>query len=105
MATDSIRVLCVVILGSVLLLAFADPAAARCHVEWDCSGGYPCRQVQICDNSIDLPSIPPPGISPIPPPSIRPIPQPVVPPVGTTQCQPTYLCDNFGRCAWRTTCQ
>ena len=73
----------------VLLVAVA-PAEARCQVEWDCSRGYSCRQVQVCDSSIDIPAIPPPSISPIPPPTIAPIPRPVVPPIGTAQCRQAY---------------
>lgn len=89
----------------LLLIPLATPAWARCRVEWDCSGGSPCRQVQVCDSTIDLPALPQPGISPIPPPTIHPIPQPVIPPLGTTQCRQVYLCDGFGRCSWQTVCR
>lgn len=95
------------VLTLTLLISLVLPlqALAGCHVEWDCSRGYPCRQVQVCDSPIDIPAIPMPSISPIPPPSITPIPQPVVPPIGTTQCRQAYLCDNFGRCTWQTVCR
>lgn len=97
MRTFTLTLLC-------LLMATA-PAWGGCRVEWDCSGGYPCRQVQICDNTFDVPAIRPPGISPIPPPSIAPIPRPVVPPIGTTQCAPRYLCNSSGQCSWETVCR
>src|SRR5690242_2872744 len=88
-----------------LLLFVAAVAVAACRYEWDCSQGYPCRQVPICQSPLDIPPVQSPGISPIPPPSIRPIPTPTIPPVGTQSCQPTYLCNNMGQCAWRTVCQ
>ena len=89
---------------TLLLRACAAPAAAACRWEWDCSNGYPCRQGQLCDNTLDLPAIRPPGISPIPPPSIAPIPRPIVPPIGTSQCRPAYVCTG-GFCSWQTVCQ
>ncbi len=87
------------------IVAVAATAHATCTWEWDCSQGYPCRQVPICDNALDLPGVEPPGISPIPPPTIRPIPQPTIPPLGTQSCQPQYLCDAMGRCSWQTVCE
>lgn len=77
---------------------------AACRWTWDCSRG-PCRQVQVCDDSLDMPTIRPPAIAPIPPPSIAPIPPPTLPPLGTSQCRQAYLCDNFGRCHWETVCR
>lgn len=92
------------LITGLLVLGLAGTAHARCRLEWDCTGGYPCRQVQVCDSTIDLPALPSPGISPIPAPTIPPIPRPVVPPVGTTSCQPTYICRG-GVCGWQTLCQ
>jgi hypothetical protein len=89
----------------LLALGIATTIQAACRWTWDCTRGYPCRQVPVCDSAIDLPSVPPAQISPISPPSIAPIPAPVVPPIGTTQCRQAYLCDARGRCAWRTVCQ
>ncbi len=97
--------LAVVILAVGAVVALAAPALVACRWEWDCSRGYPCRHVQVCDDALDLPTIRPPAISPIPPPTIRPIPSPTLPPLGTTQCRQAYLCDAFGRCAWQTVCR
>lgn len=99
------RRLLLAVLFLSLCVLFPGIVAAACRYEWDCSQGYPCRQVPICDSPLDVPASTAPGISPIPPPSIRPVPTPTVPPVGTQSCQPTYLCDSIGRCAWRTVCQ
>jgi hypothetical protein len=95
------------ILGLAALIGVAlqaTPASAGCTWHWDCSAGAgQCRQIPLCDSSIDLPPIQPIGIPPIPPPTIKPIPQPMVPPIGTTQYGPRYLCDG-GACQWRTVC-
>ncbi len=90
--------------GMILGVAVYDEATALCRWKWDCSQGYPCQQVQVCDEVLDLPTIRPPGISPIPPPSIRPIPSPTLPPLGTRQCSQEYLCDSWGNCRWETVC-
>jgi hypothetical protein len=92
-------------LAVLFLAVMASGAVAACRYEWDCSRGYPCRQVPVCTGPLEIPPPQPPGVSPIPPPTIQPIPQPTVPPVGTRSCRPTYLCDNLGRCAWRTVCE
>lgn len=89
---------------AALALWTAD-ALASCRWEWDCSGGYPCRQAQVCDSTIDMPAIKPPGISPTPGPSIAPIPQPTIPPIGTSSCRPVRLCDGYGICRWETVCR
>lgn len=91
-------------LAATVLLAHGDSFAA-CRWTWDCSQGSPCRQVQVCDDALDLPAIRPPEVPPIAPPTVRPIPQPVIPPIGTTTCTERYLCDSFGRCDWRTVCR
>lgn len=76
------------LIASILIIVVA--ADAACRWTWDCSAGYPCRQVQLCDWSLDMPTMPPLGnISPIPPPTIRPIPPlPRIPPIGTSSCGP-----------------
>jgi len=84
--------------------AIASSAWAACRWKWDCSQ-YPCRQVQVCDDTLDLPAIRPPEVPPIPPPTIRPIPEPTIPPLGTTQCFQRFLCDSLGNCRWRTVCR
>jgi hypothetical protein len=88
--------------GLALLLA-AGIASSSCRWEWDCTGGQ-CRQVPICDSTIDIPPPRPPQVAPIPPPTIAPIPTPMVPPVGTSRCAPQYMC-NGGQCAWETICR
>lgn len=90
-------------LGFVLFTASL--ADAACRWEFDCTRGYPCRQVQICDGALDVPAIRPPAISPIPPPSIAPIPTPTIPPIGTQRCRQAHICDNAGRCSWQTVCE
>ena len=102
-----------VMLGLVATLPTA--AAAACRWEWDCSKGYPCKQVQVCDDANDATPIKPrttveppaiklPGVSPIPGQYIPPAPGPAVPPVGTSGCRQTQVCDG-NNCRWDTVCR
>lgn len=89
-----------------LVLAFAvvaTPAGAACTWTWDCTTGT-CRQVSVCQNTLDIPPPRPPSIKPIPSPTIKPLPSLALPPIGTKQCSQRYLC-NFGQCSWQTVCQ
>jgi len=88
---------------AALILALSSGADAACTWTWDCSRG-PCRQIPLCDSTLDLPSPRPPSVSPIPAPSIRPLPRPVLPPLGTRSCEDRYLCDGMN-CRWQTVCQ
>lgn len=94
--------LCIVLAAGGLLLPAN--ATAGCTWKWDCTGGYPCKRVPICESAIDIVPIKPPGISPIPPPSVKPIQPPSVPPIGTTSCQTRYICER-GSCDWRKVCR
>lgn len=60
-------------------LIFAVVAEAGCRWDWDCTG-MPCRQIRVCDSTIDVPAIRPPEVPPIAAPSIAPIPSPGIPP-------------------------
>ncbi len=97
------RPLAALFVGALVVL-FANPSLAACSWQFDCSSGT-CRQVPVCSSSIDIVPVKPARIAPIPAPTIRPIQQPTVPPVGTTSCQPRYLCNSSGNCSWRTLCQ
>lgn len=80
------------------------PAHAGCRWTWDCSSGT-CRQVQLCDSTIDLPAIRPPAIPPVVLPSVRPVEPPTLAPLGTRHCEQRYICDGSGQCRWRTVCE
>ena len=45
---------------------------AACTWTWDCSTGT-CRQIPVCDSTLDLPPPRPPGIAPVSAPSIKPL--------------------------------
>jgi hypothetical protein len=65
---------------------FADVQAA-CVRSWICDDrGHNCRVTQVCDSTIDLPSV---GLAPLRPlPSVRlkPLPSVGLPPLGTRSC-------------------
>jgi hypothetical protein len=104
-AIRSMLLTAILVMAILAVVTVPETALAACRWTWDCSGGYPCRQVPLCEGPFDIPPVQPPSISPIPPPSIRPIPTPMVPPVGTDSCEPRYLCTAGGRCQWRTVCR
>jgi hypothetical protein len=89
--------------GLLALLLVPTLSDAGCRWDWDCTR-TPCRQIQVCDSTIDLPAIRPPEIAPIPAPSIPPIPSPSIPPIGTSQCRQVNLCNQWGQCRWETVC-
>jgi hypothetical protein len=74
---------------------------AHATCQWTFVNG---EQEQICDSTIDLPVIRPPGIAPIVPPSIAPIPEPVIPPLGTSSCGQAQVWNGYSY-EWRTLCQ
>jgi hypothetical protein len=89
----------------MVLIGFAG-AHAACQWTWDCSAGPgQCRQVPVCDSTLDIPMPRPPAVAPIPMPTVRPVAMPTIPPIGTQSCAPRYLCNNLGQCAWQTICQ
>ena len=77
--------------GTMILLTPLT-ASGDCRWTWDCSGGYPCRQVEVCDNPSDLPPIQPPQILP-------PTPMPNI------QCVDEYVCNSIGTCGWVNVCR
>ena len=73
-----------------LLGSLSQAASASCVWTWDCTHG-PCRQIPLCDSTLDIPPPRPPQVAPIAPPSIPPIGVPMVPPIGTQSCAPTRI--------------
>ena len=94
-----------VLIAFALMLVGPIYANAGCIWEFECDSWGNCRQVPLCDSTLDI--VPPrsPAIAPIPAPTIRPIPQPIIPPLGTSSCRQAYLCDSWGSCRWETVCQ
>ena len=106
----------IAILVTLGLVTTATAASAACRWDWDCSKGYPCKQVQMCDgdrdspgikppSAVEMPAIKPPAVSPIPGSPVGPLQTPTIPPVGTTKCQETRMCDGSGNCRWETVCR
>ena len=91
------------VVGITFLALSSVRAEAACTWTWDCSTGT-CRQIPICDSTLDLPPLRPAEIAPIPAPSIKPLHRPVLPPLGTRSCDERYLCDGFS-CRWQTVCE
>ena len=78
---------------------------AGCVWKWDCDQWGNCRQMPLCDSTLDIVPPKPPAIAPIPSPSIPPIQSPTIPPIGTSSCSQEYICDDYGNCRWQNVCQ
>ena len=94
----------VVIFGVVALVLAAVPAQATCRWTWDCTR-QPCNQVQLCDNTTDVPAIRPTEVPPTPPTSVAPMTGPTNAPTGKTECRQANLCTSAGECRWQTVCR
>lgn len=75
-------------------------AEAQCRKSMVCDDyGQNCHAQDICDNTLDLPSVSLPPLTPLPSMQLKPLPSLTLPPLGTTSCQ--YMQVN-GR--WQNVC-
>lgn len=73
---------------AVGLFGFIGTADAMCQKSWVCDDyGMSCRIMDVCDSSIDLPSVGIPPLRPLPSMELKPLPSVGLPPLGTSQCQ------------------
>ena len=93
------------LIALLLIILGTAPADARCVWKFECGQSGACRQVPICDSSIDLVPIKPLRVPPIRLAPIAPIPRVVLPPLGTRSCRQAYICNNMGQCGFQTVCQ
>jgi hypothetical protein len=96
-----------ILLTLVLVISstfFFTHAHAACQWEWVCNENGRCRNIPVCDSTLDI--VPPqsPSIPPIAPPSIRPIQPPTLLPLGTSRCTQVQKRDAFGNWHWETVC-
>lgn len=76
-------------------------ASAECKSSNVCDDyGHNCQAQDICDSTLDLPSINLPPLQPLPTMELKPLPSLELPPLGTSKCQ--YMQVN-GR--WQNVCQ
>ena len=84
-----------------LLLLFSAASLAVCQKSQICDDyGMNCQVRDVCDSTLDLPSV---GLAPLPPlPSmeLKPLPSMQLPPLGTSRCQQMQV---NGR--WQNVCQ
>ena len=89
------------VIATFIAISFATSADARCRKSQVCDDyGMNCRVMDICDNSLDLPSMEPPPLRLLPSTELKPLPSLELPALGTTQCQ--YMQVN-GR--WQNICR
>ena len=93
------------VVGLLLLAVAASPAQARCTWDYVCDGNGNCRQVPLCDSTLDIPPPAPPRLPPLPPPSIPPLASPRLPPLGTQACYPVQRQRADGSWYWQEICE
>ncbi len=93
------------VLALFLVVSGVAAANAGCIWRFECDQAGNCRQVPICDSTLDIAPIKPPAIAPIVLTPIAPISRPVLPPLGTSSCRQAYICNNWGQCGFQTVCQ
>lgn len=77
------------------------PADAACRKSQVCDDyGRNCRVMDVCDSTMDLPSVGLAPLRPLPSMELKPLPSMQLPPLGTSRCQ--YMQVN-GR--WQNICQ
>ncbi len=85
---------------TVLALCHSGVAAAACRCA--CVNG---EMQALCSSSIDIEPICPPTVCAITPPSVAPIQVPRVPPIGTSDCSPQQIYNEYSRrYEWREVC-
>jgi len=86
---------------AVVALGASGASEARCSKSQVCDdNGMNCRVQDICDSTLDLPSVELAPLTPLPSTQLKPLPSVGLPPLGTTQCQ--YMQVN-GR--WQNVCR
>lgn len=76
------------IIATVLVVGFTNIADASCRKSQVCDDyGNNCRVQDICDSTLDLPSVELAPLRPLPSTDLKPLPSMELPPLGTSQCQ------------------
>jgi|SRR5210317_2179293 len=91
----------------IAVALFAVNANAACKWVWvdhDYNSMTPAIQKQVCNSTLDLPSIRTPSIRPIQQPQLRPLEPIGLPPLGTTSCRMQSVYE-FGRWVNKRICR
>jgi len=76
------------ILFFIVAMGIPGSVEAICHKAQVCDDyGMNCQVQDICDSSIDVPSVDVTPIQPLPSTEIKPLPSVGLPPLGTTRCE------------------
>ena len=82
------NVLNVLFVAVIILFGMVTIAEAQCRKAQVCDDyGMNCRVQQICDSTLDLPSIDVDPLTPLPSTDLKPLPSVDLPPLGTTKCK------------------
>ncbi len=89
------------VITGILILGFSSLIEAKCRKSHICDDyGRNCRVQDICDSTLDLPSV---GLAPIKSlsmPGLKPLPSIRIPPIGTSKCRQTMVNGNWQNICW-----
>lgn len=72
----------------ILVIGFANISFAACRKSQVCDDyGNNCRVQDICDSTLDLPSVELAPLRPLPSMELKPLPSMDLPPLGTSKCE------------------
>lgn len=82
----------------ILLMVLSANVNAYCSKSYVCNNGN-CGYIDVCDSTLDLPSINLKPLQPLPNIDLKPLPSLALPPLGTSKCQ--YMSVNG---VWQNVC-
>lgn len=75
-------------IGAIIAFGILDISEANCRKAQVCDDhGMNCQVQDLCDSTIDLPSVGLAPLTPLPSTQLKPLPSVGLPPLGTAQCQ------------------
>jgi hypothetical protein len=82
------RIVIQAVIATFFVIGCVNIVHASCKKSQACDDyGQNCRVIDICDSTIDLPSVELPPLRPLPAIELKPLPSVELPPLGTTNCQ------------------
>ena len=84
----------------IITVFFSTTANAICHRSYVCDDHGQCQYQDVCDSTLDLPSVEIDPLPSLPTTKLKPLPSIEIPPLGTTKCE--YMLVNG---EWQNICQ
>jgi len=91
----------IIIFCGIAILTLTVNSHATCRRSYVCDDrGYNCQYMDICDDSLDLPSVDVDPIPSVPSTDLKPLPSVDVPPIGTSKCEYKQVNGRWQNVCW-----